>query len=322
MSDRVPSKQISKRPAGRKTPRGAFAFVQEPLDDFLHHLALERRLSPNTVQAYHRDVRSFFDFLAQAAPLRHLDEITPDHLQAFLAHCHALSISSRSNSRRISSLRVFFRFLVGQGYLAADPSELLDLPKPGRKLPKVLSVAEVERLLAAPLDQSPLSLRNHAMLHLLYATGLRVSELVKLPLAAVQLAAGWLRVIGKGDKERVVPFGERAKEHLGLYLQHGRPRLLKGKRNPHLFVTQRGAPMSRARFWQIIRETAQRHGVTTEISPHVLRHSFATHLLEHGADLRSVQIMLGHADISTTQIYTHVDASRLKEIHSRFHPRG
>ncbi|TBV82308.1 MAG: tyrosine recombinase [Desulfobulbaceae bacterium] len=259
--------------------------------------------------------------------INNINDIGPEHLRAYLAASHREGISSRSTARRISTLRAFFRFLEGEQLLKHNPAALLDLPKPGHALPKVLSVAEVELLLTPPAhqgrqgQQAPLALRNHAMLHLLYATGMRVSELVKLPVAAVN-QAGHLRILGKGTKERLVPFGEAARQTMALYITQSRPRLLKRRRSDFLFVTSRGTAMTRLRFWQIVRASAQSCGIKQEISPHVLRHSFATHLLEHGADLRSVQLMLGHTDIATTQIYTHVDGARLKMVHRKFHPRG
>ncbi|MFZ5776333.1 MAG: site-specific tyrosine recombinase XerD [Thermodesulfobacteriota bacterium] len=289
--------------------------------DFLLHLEAERRLSPNTLLAYQTDLDLFFRRL----PPRFADQpetITPQHLRDYLAACHSQGMSSRSNARRLSCLRAFFRFLLRERLIAASPADHLDPPKTRRSLPKALSLAEVDRLLAAPDGASPLALRDHAMLHLLYATGLRVSELVGLPLAGINLSAGHLRVVGKGNKERLVPFGEEARHHLSRYLQEGRPAILRRRRSDSLFVTGRGEPMTRLRFWQIIRQAARRVGIDKTISPHMLRHSFATHLLEHGADLRAVQMMLGHADIATTQIYTHVDSARLKTTHKKFHPRG
>ena len=257
-----------------------------------------------------------------ASRITEINQIGTEHLRAYLAHCQRQGISPRSTARRISALRAFFRFLQGEQLLGHDPALLLDLPKTGRALPKVLSSAEVELLLTPPAaPASPLALRNHAMLHLLYATGMRVSELVKLPVAAVN-RAGHLRIMGKGSKERLVPFGEAARQTMSLYITQSRPRLLKRQRSDYLFITGRGTAMTRLRFWQIVRETARACGIRREISPHVLRHSFATHLLEHGADLRAVQVMLGHADIATTQVYTHVDTARLKNIHRKFHPRG
>lgn len=199
---------------------------------------------------------------------------------------------------------------------------MVDLPKSGRLLPKALSEKEVRSLLAPPVAETPIAVRDHAMLYLLYATGLRVSELVRLPLAACNLAAGFVRVIGKGNKERLIPFGEQARTRLEHYLKAARPLILTSKRSNFFFVTRRGTCMTRLRFWQIIRQNALTAGITKDISPHMIRHSFATHLLSHGADLRAVQMMLGHADIATTQIYTHIDHARLKSIHKKFHPRG
>ena len=186
----------------------------------------------------------------------------------------------------------------------------------------MLSIAEVDRLLTAGATSSPLMLRNHAMLHLLYATGMRVSELVNMPVAALNLGSGFVRVLGKGSKERLVPFGEEARDRVSRYLKEARPQLLKNRRSDFLFISNRCKPMTRLRFWQILREIARAKGINKEISPHVLRHSFATHLMTNGADLRWVQMMLGHADIATTQIYTHVDSDRLKSLHQKFHPRG
>ena len=290
-------------------------------DLFLHYLAAERRLAANTIDAYRADL---FSFLSFAATQKILDPagITLTHIRDYLSHCRQQGISSRSNSRRISCLRAFFRFLLAERLIDHDPTRLIDLPKPGRPLPKVLTVAEVDRLLAGTAAETPLALRNQAMLHLLYATGMRVSELVGLPVAGVSLTGNFVRVLGKGSKERLVPFGEEARERLTAYLTRGRPHQLKSRNSDFLFLTARGQPMTRLRFWQIIGQCALANGIDKKISPHILRHSFATHLLEHGADLRSVQMMLGHSDIATTQIYTHVDSGRLKSIHQKFHPRG
>jgi integrase/recombinase XerD len=291
------------------------------LDEFLQYLAAERRLAANTVSAYRADILFFLDHL-EGRKVPGLDAVTPDHVRGFLAHCLGRGVALRSNARRLSALRSFFRFLAGQGLIEADPLRHIDLPKARRHLPDTLSVDEVSRLLAAREDSSPLGLRNAAMLHLLYASGLRVSELVGLPVTAVNLAAGRLRVLGKGGKERLVPFGEEAADRLGAWLERGRPDLLAGRRSDHLFVTRKATPMTRVRFWQIMKEMAAACGITKRVSPHTLRHSFATHLLAGGADLRAVQMMLGHADIATTQIYTHVDSDRLRDAHRRFHPRG
>jgi integrase/recombinase XerD len=310
------------QPPSPFSPPGGASFFSEPfLDQFLQYLSLERRLAANTILAYQADLASFLDFL-RPKRLSQLTEIDANHLRAYLDHCHAQGISNRSNARRISSLRTFFKFLLAEKCIAVDPCAILDLPKPGRPLPKVLTIPEVNRLLAPPATDNSLALRNNAMLHLLYATGMRVSELVNLPLAGVNLMGGYVRVFGKGSKERLIPFGEAAREYLKVYTRDARPQILKKRTSDFLFVTGHGKPMTRLRFWQIVQQTARLNGISKKISPHVLRHSFATHLLEHGADLRSVQMMLGHADIATTQIYTHVDSNRLKSAHQKFHPRG
>ena len=288
---------------------------------FLRFLETERRLSGNSLRAYSSDIRIFFTFLDREA-IRDFTKVTPAVIQRFLADALAHDTSHRSNARRISALRGFFAFLTRNGEIAINPFSSIDLPRAGRSLPKTLSQNEVDRLLQPPLVTSPLAVRNLAMLTLLYATGLRVSELVALPLAACNLSAQFLRVIGKGGKERLVPFAMTAAERLEDYLQRHRPQILAGKRSPYLFVTSRGGPMTRLRFWQIVGDQAIRAGIVTPISPHTLRHSFASHLLAHGADLRAVQMMLGHSDAATTQIYTHVENERLRRIHEQFHPRG
>ncbi len=229
---------------------------------------------------------------------------------------HAISIE------QLHSFLAFFDFLVREKRVTTNPFNAIDLPKSGKSLPKALSAKEVTALLAPPGVTSPITQRDNTMLVLLYSTGLRVTELVQLPLAACNINASFLRVIGKGNKERLIPFGQLAQERIATYLHSSRPLILKGKKSNYLFVTNRGSCMTRLRFWQIIKQNAIRAGISRNISPHMLRHSFATHLLSHGADLRAVQMMLGHADISTTQIYTHVDTDRLKNIHKKFHPRG
>lgn len=219
-------------------------------------------------------------------------------------------------------MKTFFAFLAAGGQITHNPLTAIDLPRGGRTLPKALTVEEVTRILSLPSVASPLVLRNYAMLCLLYSTGLRVTELVRLPISGCNLTSCFVRVLGKGNKERLVPFGIPAKESLESYLQKARPFILKGKRSNFLFITARGNAMTRLRFWQILDEMTLAAGITKKISPHMLRHSFATHLLSHGADLRAVQMMLGHSDIATTQIYTQIDQDRLKSIHKKFHPRG
>ena len=291
------------------------------LDRFLHCLTVERHLAANTIQAYHADLELLFSHLAGCkvgAP----EQVTPDHLRSYLHAAHDAGLSARSNARRLSSIRLFFHYLVAENLLPRDPTVGIDLPKIKQTIPNSLTPGEVDRLLQFADLSAPLAIRNHAMLYFLYGTGLRVSELVRLPTIGVNLTGGYVRVLGKGEKERLVPFGEEVRERLGHYLASSRPLLLKGRLSPYLFVTSRGTAMTRLRFWQIVQEVCRRQGISKSISPHSLRHSFATHLVENGADLRSVQMMLGHADIATTQIYTHVDGSRLKAAHKKFHPRG
>ena len=295
------------------------------LDLFLKYLSAVCRLAPNTYnKSYRYDLNSFASFLEKRA-IEDLKKITRSDIREYISWCRDRRLSSRSISRRISTLRSFFRFLLAENHIESDPTSMIDQPKLGRTLPKTLTVNEVDALLAVSkkLDKGkPLEARNHVMFHLLYATGLRVSELVKLPLISFNRHSGNLRVLGKGGKERLVPVGEQASLLLEEYLDHVRPQLLLGKTSPSLFVTRQGKAMTRNRYWQILKDIARQADISKNVSPHALRHSFATHLLENGADLRSVQLMLGHSDISTTQLYTHVERSRLKSIHKKFHPRG
>jgi integrase/recombinase XerD len=251
-----------------------------------------------------------------------MSTVTGKHVRDFFLHCHRKQISSRSNARRLAALRAFFDYLVREKLLGSNPVSDIDRPKTGNILPKALNVSEVDQLLAPPSRTSPLILRDHAMLYLLYATGMRVSELVQLPVVNCSMTSGHVRVLGKGNKERIIPFGEAAGERIRVYVEQARPALLKKKSSPFLFISNRGTAMTRARFWQIINVLAVNAGIRKRISPHMLRHSFATHLLAGGADLRAVQMMLGHSDISTTQIYTKIDSGRLKSTHQRYHPRG
>ena len=293
---------------------------QEP---FLHYLAAEKRLAANTVQSYQYDLADFCGFVA-SRKIKTVERVSLTDIREYLARCKKNGQASRSVTRKISTLRIFFRFLLAEKIISEDPTTLIESPKLGCTLPKSLTVQEVSLLLSfsGVKTEAPLALRNSAMLHLLYATGLRVTELVTLRMAGLNFSGGHLRVLGKGSKERLVPFGEEAKERIETYLESARPRILKGRTSNFLFVTYRGRPMTRLRFWQIIRNRVSGAGIDKRITPHTLRHSFATHLLENGADLRSVQMMLGHSDVATTQIYTHVNSSRLKNIHQRFHPRG
>lgn len=291
------------------------------LDLFLHFLTAERRLANNTILAYHSDLLAFFDSVPVSGKTTPT-QIEQKHVRRFLERLYEQKISAKSSARKLSAIRQFFYFLAAENIVTKDSTSGIDLPKSKKSLPKTLSLQEVNVLLAPAAVASPLNLRNTAMVHLLYGTGLRVSELVKIPVSGLNRTSGYVRVLGKGSKERLVPFGTEAKEMVELYLAHGRPHLLQKRISKFLFVTNRGTAMTRLRFWQIIQELCLVKGMNKTISPHSLRHSFATHLVENGADLRSVQMMLGHSDIATTQIYTHVDSRRLKAVHQKFHPRG
>ena len=279
-------------------------------------------MAENSIQAYAADVDFFLSFLSSRRK-KSLNAVDAATIQGFLEQCRQQRlVSHRTNARRISALKSFFKFLLRENLIAQNPFSAVDLPRSGSSLPKALSQQEVLRLLAPANSLNPIAQRDNTMLFLLYSTGLRVSELVQLPLTGCNLSAGFVRVLGKGNKERLIPFGEQAKEKVDSYLKYGRPHILKGKRSNYLFITGRGSCMTRLRFWQIVGKIALAAGIDKRISPHMIRHSFATHLLNHGADLRAVQMMLGHSDIATTQIYTHIDQDRLKNIHKKFHPRG
>lgn len=296
--------------------------ADEPLlDEFCDALWLEDGLARNTLESYRRDLRQFSSWLVKGGGGGLLAAGKADVL-AYLAARMASGVKARSSARLLSSLKRFFRHALQRGKLGADPTLTIDAPTLPRGLPKTLSEADVEKLLGAPEVGTPLGLRDRAMLETLYASGLRVSELVGLSVAQVSRDAGVVRVMGKGSKERLVPLGEEALAWITRYLEDGRPRLLAGRVAEHLFVTARGAGMTRQAFWYLIKRYAREAGIAKTISPHVLRHAFATHLLNHGADLRVVQMLLGHSDISTTQIYTHVARERLKQLHARHHPRG
>jgi integrase/recombinase XerD len=286
---------------------------------YLDHLAVERGLSRNTLDAYRRDLQILQRALGSG---RSLPSAGTEDLVRVLGKLRAEGRSSRSVARWLVAVRGFFAYLVSEGVVDANPTSHIDAPRSWRTLPKVLSFEEVEALLAAPDRSVPTGLRDAAMLEVLYATGLRVSELVGLRLRDLHLDAGYLRCVGKGSKERVVPLGAEALGSIHRYLAEGRPSLLGKKKNDSLFVNCRGAPLSRQGFWKILKGYRVRAGIRTDFSPHTLRHSFATHLLENGADLRSVQVMLGHADISTTQIYTHVNRERLRRLYEDYHPRA
>lgn len=294
---------------------------QTLLDGFMRHLLLERRLASNTVTAYCSDVEALLRSLPDQQK-KQISSLSEQDIQHYLKRCHEAHFSARSNARRLASFTSFFSYLIKQNILTKNPLQHIDTPKIGQSLPKALTMQEVDTLLTRPKVITPFSLRNHTMVHMIYATGLRVSELVQLPKNSCNLSTCHLRVLGKGSKERIVPFAASTGTLLQEYLAKSRPTFVQPRRCEQLFLSNRGQAMSRNRFWQIIREIGRAAGIRQEISPHTLRHSFATHLLNGGADLRSVQMMLGHADIATTQIYTKVEKERLKAVHTRFHPRG
>ncbi len=294
----------------------------EVLDEFGDSLWLEDGLSRNTLESYRRDLNKFAAWLERERGVAIVEAGQAD-IQGFLAYLvGGEKARATSTSRAISSLKRLFRYLLRQNRISADPTLQIATPKLPRSLPKSLTEQDVELLLGAPDVHTALGLRDRAMLEVLYATGLRVSELVGLGVAQASLDMGVVRVMGKGSKERLVPLGEEALDWIRRYLAVGRPGLLAGKLSEALFVTQRGEGMTRQMFWYLIKKHAKQGGLHKPLSPHTLRHAFATHLLNHGADLRVVQMLLGHADISTTQIYTHVARERLKQLHAQHHPRG
>lgn len=300
-----------------KKESGAYFVTYLPI--FLDYLAVEKGLAKNSLASYAIDLRHFGHYLSDQS--LDLDRVEGVHIVKYFQTLRGAGISARSVARALAAIRGLFRFLVSERHLKKDPTENLENPKLWSTLPKSLQPEEVEALLAAPDRSTPDGQRDAAMLELLYATGLRVSELIKVRMDEVVLDAGFLRTIGKGSKERIVPFGDTARDVIVAFVESGR-RALDKHADPHLFLSRLGRPMTRQSFWMKIVRYAKQAGISTHISPHVLRHSFATHLLENGADLRSVQMMLGHADISTTQIYTHVSRARLQRMYEQFHPRA
>lgn len=291
------------------------------IEQFLDAIWMEQGLSENTLQAYCTDLNGFYSWLVANGNVTLL-QVQRDHVHNYLAKRVSQNSSPRSTARLLSSLKRFYRWLLREKRLEFDPTALIEAPRTGRPLPKSLSEQEVEALLKAPDINTPLGLRDRAMLEILYASGLRVSELIGLQPSQLNLKQGVVRVMGKGSKERLVPLGEEALQWLESYLQQSRTNLLKGELSDYLFITQRRKPMTRQAFWYMVKRYALAAGITKAISPHTLRHAFATHLLNHGADLRVVQMLLGHSDLSTTQIYTHVAKARLQQLHALHHPRG
>ncbi len=292
------------------------------IDQFADSLWLSDGLAKNSIESYRRDILQLDTWLKKVGRAE-INRVGPEDLQAFLAHrIEDLQSSPRSTARLTSAMKRFFQYLVQEKLITSDPSKRLESPKLTRGLPKSLSEHDVEALLAAPDSNTALGLRDKAMLETLYASGLRVTELVTLKIAQLSLEMGVVRVMGKGSKERLVPLGESAADVIQQYLTSARIELLNGQKSDDLFVTGRGSAMTRQMFWHLIKRHALKAGIRTPISPHTLRHAFATHLINHGADLRVVQLLLGHADITTTQIYTHVARERLKQIHAQHHPRA
>jgi len=291
------------------------------IEEFINYLQVERGLAKNTLQAYKRDLLQYWNYL-QRRGVESWQETEPKNIQAFLMYLQGQGQTTSSMARKLAALKAFYHFLFQERQLPNNPAEMLATPKLARKLPRVLTLQEVDNLLGTPQPTNPSGLRDKAMLELLYATGLRVSELISLTLPDLNLDLAYLKCFGKGAKERIVPLGSFAREALLAYLTQGRPLLLKKDLSSLIFLNQQGKGLTRQGFWKIIKKYAQEAGIGKTITPHTLRHSFATHLLENGADLRSVQEMLGHVDISTTQIYTHLTKNKLKEIYDSTHPRA
>lgn len=299
--------------------------LPEIIEQFMDAVWMERGLSENTLSAYRSDLKKFVAWLkliSNDVLSQQLIEVNRELIKSYLSELENKEISPRSRARLLSSLRLFYAYLLREKIIEVDPVALIDAPKLGRSLPKTLTEDDVEALLMTPDTSTLLGFRDRVLFEVLYATGLRVSELVGLELTQINLQQGVLRVTGKGNKERLVPLGEEAVNWLEKYLLTTRAELLKGQVTDALFVTKRGGAMTRQAFWYLIKRYALQAEITSEISPHTLRHAFATHLLNHGADLRVVQMLLGHSDLSTTQIYTHVANERLKSVHSQHHPRG
>ncbi len=291
------------------------------VEEYLHFLAVERGSSLNTLEAYSRDIRQFLEF-AEASGVASSLAVNPEHVTAFLGELRGQGLSSASVNRKLAAIRGFYKYLLREARVEENPLARVETARTWMRLPGTLSRDEMETLLAQPPEATPAGVRDRAMLELLYATGIRVSELATLTLNRVNRQMGFLVTVGKGRKERIVPVGQSALGWLGRYIEQARPAFLKKKTSTALFLNRSGERFTRQGLWKLIKKYAKMAGLERKVHPHTFRHSFATHLLEGGADLRSVQVMLGHTDISTTQIYTHVTRERLKEIHRKYHPRG
>ncbi len=296
--------------------------MKELIGDFLNYLSVERGLAKNTLMAYERDLQGYCEHLEAALGISKPDAVKHQHISAYMLAQKKHKMSASSICRSLAAIRMFHRFMVREAIAREDPTGLVDTPRKWQRIPDVLSQAEVTAMINAASGRDWQSLRDRAILELFYASGLRVSELVTLRLEDVNLESGVLLCLGKGSKQRLIPVGGKALEAMEKYLTKGRTAILKGRALDVIFVSRLGKKLSRQSAWKIIKQYARKAGVKKNIKPHTMRHTFATHLLEHGADLRSVQEMLGHSDISTTQIYTHVDKDRLRTIHKQFHPRG
>lgn len=291
------------------------------IDEFLNYLTVEKGLSRNTISSYKTDLVHFMEYLAGKS-MSDIDKIKRQDITGYMLSLKDKGISGNSISRALVAIKMFYRFLVQERLAKDDVPGIIESPKLIRPLPNVLNVAEVDKLLAAPDIRDWMGMRDKAALELMYATGMRVSEMVDLTIDGLNLDVGFIKCRGKGSKERIVPLGKKAKEALTRYLEKIRPKLLKSKQDSHVFLSRLGRKISRQSFWKMLKKNARLARIKKDITPHTLRHSFATHLLERGADLRVVQEMLGHADIATTQIYTHINKERLKSIHKQFHPRA
>lgn len=295
--------------------------MQALLDQFLDYIALERGLSDNTRAAYSNDISSFIAYL-RTKSVDSVNAVRRPHIMAYLMALKDQGLSTNSISRRLVAIKVFFRYLQQEGLLSQNVTESMDSPKLWKVLPGTLTYKEVERLLSAPDEKQRFALRDRALLETLYGTGLRVSELANLTTDDLHFDAGYVRCMGKGRKERVVPLGDSARRLLQQYMDELRPAMARERPTKHLFLNYRGQPMGRKGIWKLIKKHARTAGISRNVKPHTLRHSFASHLLANGAPLRVIQEMLGHADITTTQIYTHVDPARLKSVHAQYHPRS
>ena len=296
--------------------------VKMEVEDYIHYLQIERGYSNNTITSYQNDLTSYSTYLKNVELCTQFTEVERSSIVNYLYFLMEKGRAESTIARSIASIRGLHKFLLREGRMKQDPSVHVEIPKPAKRLPKILSTDEVDALLTAPGSEDAMALRNSAMLELMYATGIRVSELISLKTSDVHLSMGFLRCLGKGNKERIIPLGSKAKEAVHNYLESSRSILMKKNRHETLFVNHRGSAMTRQGFWKILKQLAVKANITKPLTPHTLRHSFATHLLENGADLRAVQEMLGHVDISTTQIYTHVTKSRMKDVYSMYHPRA